>query len=259
MVLKKKKTAEAGEKESERTPVVTQVVEVVGEESGQQVSELPQEREEEHEGAISAEAHAPEFVSEEPVNMQKESSSELREERQKETVAELFKRPAPEVMPEIAMHTEKPKRGKLLLVGGVATLVIVLLGGFVVVKRKSLPFATMFSAAPTPTSTPTATPTPTPEPVKKADIKIQVWNGGGVPGAASKMKSFLEDKGYKVVDVSNADAYTYDKTEIQVKEGKKSILKFLNEDLKDTYSLASKAATLSSDVPYDARVVVGKE
>lgn len=257
MVLKKKKSADV-EKEPERTTVVTQVVEVVGEEGEQEpAGDIPPAREE-HEEAMSAEAQAPEFILSESEVLQREHASGIREEHQKETVAELFRRPSP-VMPEIAVHREKPKRNTLLLVGGIAILVALLFGGIVAVKGKSLSFGNILFVAPTPTPTPAPTPTPTPEPVNRADIKIQVWNGGGVPGAASKMKSFLEEKGYKVEDVSNADAYTYDKTEVQVKEGKESILKLLTEDLKDTYTLATNAATLSSDVSYDARVVVGKE
>ncbi len=252
MVLKKKKTAQVSEAINQHQPVVTQVVEVVEEEL-QPEEDTKEPKPEEHVAVAEVSAR---LVSPSPPE---EQGFGEREEHQKETVAELFKRPTPSVMPEISMHRGgSRKKSPLLFILMVIVIVALLGGGVFVAKRKSGSIATLFTA-PTPTPTPAPTPTPTPQPVNRSDIKIQVLNGGGVPGAAGKMKSLLEDKGYTVADVSNADSYTYDKTEVQVKAGKEAYQKLLMDDLKDTYSLASNAATLSSDSSYDARVVVGKQ
>lgn len=241
MAIKKRKTAE----EHVASTPVKHVVEVVEEET-----------------SISSIAEAPpQEAAQTPHEASAESAqtipreSELQEEA---VVAELFKRPKPPaVMPEIAMHTESRSKKKLLIWALVILIPVALLaGGIVLVKQGTLP---LLSIAPSPTPTPTPEPTPTPQPVNKEDITIQILNGGGVPGAASKMKAFLEDKGYTVADVANADDYTYDKTEVQVQEGKEAYQKLLIDDLEDTYALATDAAALASTVSYDARVIVGKE
>lgn len=93
----------------------------------------------------------------------------------------------------------------------------------------------------------------------KGDITIQVLNGGGVIGAGSKMKKFLEEKGYKVSEVSNADTFSYQKTEVHVKASKSSYQALLINDLKDSFSVATDTSALSSDIGFDARIIVGKE
>jgi hypothetical protein len=94
--------------------------------------------------------------------------------------------------------------------------------------------------------------------VKPGDLKVQVLNGGGKAGAASKMKTFLTEKGYVVTATGNTDQYSFDKTEIDVKAGKESALQLLKSDLEKEYTLGTMAASLSSDSPFDVRVTVGK-
>lgn len=252
MVLKKKKTE--SEASHEHTPVVTQVVEVVEEDLG-----IPEDvKDSEQSSKIESIAEPPEFQEQHKESLPTRQDILEEENRHKETVAELFKRPTPNVMPEITVHKNGPrKKNPLMMLLVIIIIVAALGGGIFVAKGKSFSVAKLFMAAPTPTPTPAPTPTPTPQPVNRKDIKLQVLNGGGVPGAASKIKSFLEDKGYTVSDVSNAAAYTYTKTEVQVQPGKEAYQKLLMDDLKDTYSLATNAAALSADVPYDVRVVVG--
>lgn len=93
----------------------------------------------------------------------------------------------------------------------------------------------------------------------KGDITIQVLNGGGIVGAGSKMKQFLESKGYKVAEVSNADAFSYQKTEVHVKASKSSYQNALIDDLKGTYSIATDTAALSDGSGFDVQIIVGKE
>jgi hypothetical protein len=95
--------------------------------------------------------------------------------------------------------------------------------------------------------------------LKRSDIAVQVLNGGGKAGAATKMKTLLTDKGYQVKDVGNTDEYNHDKTEILVKPGKESAIGLLKKDLEDTYTVGSATATLPADSTYDAQVIVGKE
>ncbi len=117
------------------------------------------------------------------------------------------------------------------------------------------PTATL-AASPTPAVAGASTGTTS---LSKGDMTIQVLNGGGVGGAGSKMKKFLEDKGYKVSEVSNADTFSYQKTEVHVKASKSSFQSALIDDLKGTYSIATDTAALADDIGFDARIIVGKE
>ncbi len=223
----------------EKRPAVTQVVEVVEEE--------PQEFE-----------HPPQAVPEEAPGIVTES--EAQEER-KSVVEELYtQNREPAVMPEISMHKQDAK--KSLIVWAVVTIVVALLTGSILfaVAKKGSSVSSLF-VRPTPTSTPapTPTPTPTPAPVDKASIKIQVLNGGGTPGAASKMKKYLEDKGYTVDSTGNTDEYTYTSTEIHGKDTMTDAVNNLKVDLKDTYSLGTVASDLDASASADVQVIVGKE
>jgi len=178
------------------------------------------------------------------------------EEKRKEVVEDLFKSDEKHMMPGISVHTQNSSRS-LYSWAFAVILIALVIGGvlYVVVKRPfSLP---LLSAKPTPT--PMLTVTPTPQPVDRDMLTVQVLNGGGTPGAAGKMKTLLEEKGYKVSDVGNTDEYTYEKTEILVKQAKQAALTLLEQDLGEDYILGTVSATLSDDVIFDARVIVGKE
>ena len=136
--------------------------------------------------------------------------------------------------------------------------VAILLGATLILsKGGQLPSLPLVSVQPT--ATPVEVPTPTIEQVDRKDISIQVLNGGGVAGAASKMKTFLETTGYTVDDVGNSDDYSFEKTAILVKSGKEAYRTLLTDDLLDEYTLESATDFLDADSPYDAQVIVGKE
>lgn len=111
----------------------------------------------------------------------------------------------------------------------------------------------------------TPTPKPTVNPVDKttgldrSDLSVEVQNGSGLPGAASKMSDFLKGFGYHVVSVGNADNTNYEKVSVLITEGKKSYLSLLTKDLSSSYSVGSSSADLSASASADARVIVGKE
>jgi hypothetical protein len=185
------------------------------------------------------------------------------EEKRKELVDELFQnkqQASSPVMPEISIHTEKSSKPVYLWAIVVIVACLVAGGSLLFLSGKNNPFV---SKGPVPTPTPiivsTVTPTASPSAVKRSDITIQVLNGGGKAGAASKMKATLEEKGYTVGETGNTEKYTYDKTVILVQAAKKQYLSLLENDLKGTYVLGTSAATLESTVSFDARVIVGKE
>lgn len=255
--------SESSKQEAAR-PMVTQVVEVIEE------GDVPPSVEKKIEELVEEQMSAPEASHDHTIEEEsiEESSESLpsdttdTQEARKEMVEVLYgTKQQPSIAPEISMHKKKrPMRP--IIVWAAVTLVVALLSGFVLftLSKKSFSMPAIF-VAPTPTPTPTLapTPTPTPEPVDKTALTVQVLNGGGTPGAASKMKKFLEGKGYTVSGTGNTEEYTYDTTEIHVKADKAGVISLLEEDLKEEYALGESAADLPADSEYDVRVIVGKE
>lgn len=180
-----------------------------------------------------------------------------KEEMEKEVITELFTK-NDIGYPQISSHTRSSSRTLLLwAIVVIATSVVTGVGLLLARGTIRLPALT----TPTPTPAPTIIPTPTVSTVdlKREDITIEVLNGGGVPGAAGKMKTFLEEKGYTVSSTGNTDEYTYAETEIVVKSQMESYIPLIKEDLKDAYVIGSVQANLSSDAPADVRIIVGKK
>lgn len=261
----RKKTTKAEAKEA--PVVVTQVVEEVTDivdtkplsDIKEDAKDIEEKVEELEEGLASdqSESETEETEFEASEKKPTETNETPSESEKKEVVDELYQKNTPKVMPEISEYKEKNK--KSLAVWAIMVIVVALVtGGGLFLAVRGMPKMSFF-AKPTPTPTPAPMPTPTPVLPNRGDLKLQVLNGGGVAGAGSKMKKFLEDKGYTVSDVGNAPAYTYDKTEVLLKANKAAYLSLLQDDLKDSYTIGTAAATLPDDASYDARVTVGKE
>jgi surface antigen len=101
-------------------------------------------------------------------------------------------------------------------------------------------------------------PTPTETPVVRTDLKIEVQNGSGVAGLASKGKKVLEDAGYTTVTTANADNYDY--VGVTVKGKTTAVSVFVVSDINTSYPSASASSTLLDNTsPVDAIVILGKE
>lgn len=122
---------------------------------------------------------------------------------------------------------------------------------------------------PTPTATPepTASPTATPKAsstidkttgLNRASLNVEVQNGSGTAGAASKMADFLKDLGYTVATIGNADNFEYVDVAVLVKSTKSTYLNLLKKDLATQYTVGSSSATLSASSSADAVVIIGK-
>lgn len=140
--------------------------------------------------------------------------------------------------------------------------------------------ASVISPTPTeyqfPTDTPEPSPTgeeakPTVVPTTKAvnpvdastgldrsALSVEVQNGSGVTGAASKGSDILKSFGYKVSAIGNADNENYENVTIQVKSTKTNFLSLLKKDLGFSYTIGSSSADLASSSTADALVIIGK-
>jgi len=118
------------------------------------------------------------------------------------------------------------------------------------------------SLTPEPTAAPTAKPTV--NPVDKATgldrstLSVEVQNGSGEVGAASKASEVLKTFGYHVVAIGNADNFNYENTTIKVKSDKSDFLDLLKKDLGFSYTISTTSADLTATSSADALVIVGK-
>lgn len=120
------------------------------------------------------------------------------------------------------------------------------------------------SGSPTPENSPTPTAKPTTDPVDKAtgldrsDLSVEVQNGSGVVGAASKVSDSIKGFGYHVTSIGNADNYNYENVVISVKSDFSKYLSLLKSDLSKQYTIGSTSADLSASASADALVIIGK-
>ncbi len=250
--------------EKERVTVVTEVVEVVEGESvdeGTQSTSAAKDEEASSMGEVSQEqADETEAGDDESITSVATPEPETKmdkEEKQKDVVEGLFRKDSTPVTPEITIHREN-KRLPLGMWIIIVVVVAALVGGGLIWATGSAGSLGFLSSA-KPTPTPTQTPAPTAAPaVAREDITIQVLNGGGTPGAAGRMKTFLEEKGYTVSDTSNTEEYTYTTTDILAKPDKEAYLTLLRTDLETDFTLGTVAATLAEDVAFDVQVIVGE-
>jgi len=144
---------------------------------------------------------------------------------------------------------------------------LALIGGGIFVYQKSLKSKEEKSIAPEPTVSPSESrptempqisPSPTPK-LNRADLKIKILNGTGVPGAAGKAANFLEKLGWVGIKTGNADNFDYSQTVIKIKESKKDYLSLITEDLSKNYSLAKENEILPEEEKFDVIIILGKD
>lgn len=111
---------------------------------------------------------------------------------------------------------------------------------------------------PTPIPTPVATPEPTSNPLMRSDWSFEVLNGSGESGLAKTVAAKIQDLGYQVVKIGNADKSNYDATQILAKQDVLEKLDIVIADLKDTIKIASIAGELKEGTA-SARIIIGKD
>ncbi len=118
--------------------------------------------------------------------------------------------------------------------------------------------------APTPGSARSAsvsasiTPTPTKVKLDKKLLKVQVLNGSGTKGAASKMGDMLRDAGYTISSTGNAKEFEYKETTLQIKKSKQEYQELLLADLSKEYKVSKEIELVAENTPVDAIVIVGE-
>ncbi len=106
-------------------------------------------------------------------------------------------------------------------------IVLVLLTGIFIYRQGVFKKETVNVVSITPM--PTAEPSPTPV-IDLAQYEIEILNGGGISGEAGRQKINLEEEGFTVSAIGNADNSDYTETIIKAK---KTVVKAFTDRLKD--------------------------
>lgn len=109
-----------------------------------------------------------------------------------------------------------------------------------------------------PTEKPTVNSVDSVSGLDRSVLNIEVQNGSGEIGVASKGSDTLKALGYKIVATGNADNFDYLNVTIQVKSVKSSYLSLLKKDLGFSYTIGTASADLPSSSTADALVIIGK-
>jgi len=105
-----------------------------------------------------------------------------------------------------------------------------------------------------PTNIPTTIPT-----INFDSLKIQVLNGSGISGEASKISTLLSLNKFKVSKTGNAQNYDFVKTEIQTKDSiPKSVVDLIIESLNKEHTSTVSATKLDQSSEYDIIITTGK-
>lgn len=120
------------------------------------------------------------------------------------------------------------------------------------------------SVSPTPKASPTPTAKPTTSPIDKttgldrSTLTVEIQNGSGAIGVASKMSDVIKGFGYRVASVGNADNYNYENITISVKSDFSKYLPLLKSDLSKDYTIGTTSSDLSASSSADALIIIGK-
>lgn len=114
---------------------------------------------------------------------------------------------------------------------------------------------------PQPTSMQNPTPSPTPTPAvpspNNQEYKIQIQNGSGVVGVASKLSARLEAEGFLVGDVSNADNYNYPNAVLRTTPNLPTSIKQKIQSI--LVDQAWEEEKLPESSPYDIVIIIGQD
>ncbi|MDO8621528.1 MAG: LytR C-terminal domain-containing protein [Candidatus Levybacteria bacterium] len=114
------------------------------------------------------------------------------------------------------------------------------------------------SITPGVTTAPSVNPIDSSTGLDRSTLTVEVQNGSGVVGAASKASDALKSFGYHITAMGNADNFNYENATVQVKSSKSKYLPLLKKDLGFSYTVASASSDLSDSSSADALVIIGK-
>lgn len=139
---------------------------------------------------------------------------------------------------------------------------LILIGGFLFKEFNAFSkIDEIMQSSPAVTSTPISKPSPVQtieQPIlKRSEWSFEILNGSGVAGAAKKMADKIQELGYPVVKVGNAEKDNYAESQILVRAGLEAKIGLVVADLKDIVKIATFAGELKEGTA-SARIIIGK-
>jgi hypothetical protein len=165
--------------------------------------------------------------------------------------------PPAKPMPPFVANLPKRRGGKKLFIIGiiVCLLVVSTISIILVLKAKPKSAGEMKGEAQVEETIPKITPSPN---LNKEEWDFEVLNGSGVSGVAKKVAKKLEEMGYKVVSVGNADNYDYKEDELFVSKQFEAKVNLLLADLEAEFKISSSSGELENSTA-SARLIIGKK
>lgn len=154
---------------------------------------------------------------------------------------------------------EPPKKNFFLPIIFIVLLAFAALGG-VFLYKQSMENKPQNVNVVTLSPTPTQIPTPTVEEVDLTAYEIKVLNGSETAGEAGRLQENLEEEGFVVSEIGNAEESDYEETVIQAKEEvEKAFLEKLREVLEESFAVAKEIGELPQDADSDIIIIIGSE
>ena len=89
--------------------------------------------------------------------------------------------------------------------------------------------------------------------------KIYIQNGSGLAGEGALVGDILEESGFQVDQITNADSFDYQETEIILgKEVEQEFFKYIEDVLNDQYQVVSASSSGNLSSENDILIIVGK-
>ncbi|HBB76305.1 MAG: hypothetical protein A2186_02480 [Candidatus Levybacteria bacterium RIFOXYA1_FULL_41_10] len=211
-----------------------------------------------------------EELSAEPV---KEDSAEKVEEEKVSDSHE--KEPAPKkeqgedesVSGELIVEVSESKTYGWIFIVGLLLVLLIAGGGllfyFKGIENVNLPINSQAPTTVTPVPTQAISPTPTATASAKLDKEefgIEVLNGSGKGGQAAVVQKILEDGGFKVDSIGNAEDSDHKDTLISARKSvSKEFLTELRKELGKVYVLSKETGELKDSSNSDIEIIVGSE
>ncbi len=201
-------------------------------------------------------------VVEEVAEVEEAKKEEISDESQAPKVVEVAE--VSPVVTEVTVDEEEVEKSNYLwIIIPTALLIGALVGGLITYFSGISRLAELSpTSTPVPTSAPVVQPTPTTESKSTFDrsiVKIQVLNGSGISGLASKAKIYLEGLGYKEVATGNASVSNLVETKISAKDSKSEVLNNVISDVSKNYKVAEKTEVLAASSKYDFVIILGSK
>jgi len=153
----------------------------------------------------------------------------------------------------VVINSSFPK--KIVFILAISIFVLLLLiftQKFLLTSRKTN------NSGSTATISPTLTLTPIPT-INLDSYKIQVLNGSGIAGEATKISTLLSENKFKVAKTGNALNYDYIKTEIQTKSSVPTlVIDMIIKSFEKEYVSTISAIKLDDSNDYDINIIIGK-